>query len=985
MPPKEGDACYYCLTRLTQATADQPRYKCRDCYPMPSLCSLCATKIHTMAPFHRILRWNVQLGIWDKVTATDLGVRLYAGHGGRPCPRISRAPRLMCAVHSRGVMKIPVSFCECASEVLTAQRQVSRLRVSEPIQLLRLGLYPASWSTPRTFFTLGVMQEYHLLSLQGNMSAQDFYTSLARMTDNVAPHDLPDRYREFMASMREFTFLRACKRGGQTPRRNMPARSLAVLCPACPQPNINMRPDWHLRSPEFRYLDALFYAIDGNYHQHQRKKPLDPNDFALTAGAAYFANEADFRKYLQMTGDVEPEESTCNKFGAMGPGGYTHPVSGILAISCRHELVLPQSIIDLISNEKAHIVDFAVVSATQAYITLRLLKQYYDVNCQYMVRMPIRLADMAKLLPLLGSITTTRLPTIEGAVPAFHQYAHREQCQSFQSPNCLPGSGKYDGETNERKWNQTNASARRSREMVSGGRHDFINDLLSDINVRNVHNMGKGIFLQKHDDAVKYHSEAKAYLVSVEAKIPPEVLQQWKDDHAAWLEKVVDIKNHKTLDNPFVARKDDGLSRASVGEALKSSAAAPDRSYGMELVGAIEGMVNLDKERLELINQVASTDGTKARQCSAMAARVDAFLAKARTVDDIYSRYVNPLVAAAFYDVQRGLLPPGLGPLPSCLPWRDEEDDRRLNVPTPVAIKPPILRDTFLASLVADIMDVDIYLPSLYHSLIRHHPALAPAVAIERELRQGEAHDALNELRLQIMARHSLRDLDDQGAGQAHGKRVREMEERHLKAANQYRDEYARIRTLLLALGVSHDDATFRELKEEDCSAITEKRKIGDSRKTRSWLWADLSILTEDVESDVKAFMLENSRPHWFRCSAAEARWHEEVYLKREEMYRTLLFFAARALAWHTRALEADQQGQLGTGAYARRQAHRYERLSAAAKRIYPECISEVILICRLWRIVHTDGMTQGVGMPGWKPSAPSMVAESSFTTPTHA
>ena len=46
------------------------------------------------------------------------------------------------------------------------------------------------------------------------------------------------------------------------------------------------------------------------------------------------------------------QESTCNKFGAIGPGGYTHAVSGILALSCRHELILPQSIIDLISNEK---------------------------------------------------------------------------------------------------------------------------------------------------------------------------------------------------------------------------------------------------------------------------------------------------------------------------------------------------------------------------------------------------------------------------------------------------------------------------------------------------------------------------------------------------------------------------------------------------------------------------------------------------------
>ena len=62
-----------------------------------------------------------------------------------------------------------------------------------------------------------------------------------------------------------------------------------------------------------RYLDALFYAIDGNYHQHQRKKPLDPNDFPMTMGAAYFANERDFRSYVTLRGEVEPEvrQSVC--------------------------------------------------------------------------------------------------------------------------------------------------------------------------------------------------------------------------------------------------------------------------------------------------------------------------------------------------------------------------------------------------------------------------------------------------------------------------------------------------------------------------------------------------------------------------------------------------------------------------------------------------------------------------------------------------
>ena len=34
---------------------------------------------------------------------------------------------------------------------------------------------------------------------------------------------------------------------------------------------------------------------------------MDPNDFPLTRGAAYFANEDDYRKYVDRMGDVPPE------------------------------------------------------------------------------------------------------------------------------------------------------------------------------------------------------------------------------------------------------------------------------------------------------------------------------------------------------------------------------------------------------------------------------------------------------------------------------------------------------------------------------------------------------------------------------------------------------------------------------------------------------------------------------------------------------
>ena len=66
-----------------------------------------------------------------------------------------------------------------------------------------------------------------------------------------------------------------------------------------------------------------------------------------------------------------------------------------------------------------------------------------------------------------------------------------------------------------------------------------------------------------------------------------------------------------------------------------------------------------------------------------------------------------------------------------------------------------------------------------------------------------------------------------------------------------------RLREILLVLGMLPDDDRFRELKEDDCKTMSENRKRGESRAVRSWLWADLSILSKDMEKGVKGFMVK--------------------------------------------------------------------------------------------------------------------------------
>jgi hypothetical protein len=52
-------------------------------------------------------------------------------------------------------------------------------------QLLRAELFPATLDNPRTAFTFDNFETFHLLTLQGKVSAYDYYLSIVRKTDNV--------------------------------------------------------------------------------------------------------------------------------------------------------------------------------------------------------------------------------------------------------------------------------------------------------------------------------------------------------------------------------------------------------------------------------------------------------------------------------------------------------------------------------------------------------------------------------------------------------------------------------------------------------------------------------------------------------------------------------------------------------------------------------------------------------------------------------
>lgn len=113
----------------------------------------------------------------------------------------------------------------------------------------------------------------------------------------------------------------------------------------------------------------MYHTVDGNFHQNQKIKPLDADDYPLSHGGGYFANEEDFQNFQALLGEMEPEvcttisghltkltksqPTTCHKFAAMGYGGYWGKISGTVGLCCaRHMFVLPGGGVDLQKGER---------------------------------------------------------------------------------------------------------------------------------------------------------------------------------------------------------------------------------------------------------------------------------------------------------------------------------------------------------------------------------------------------------------------------------------------------------------------------------------------------------------------------------------------------------------------------------------------------------------------------------------------------------
>ncbi|KAG1850665.1 hypothetical protein F4604DRAFT_1934338 [Suillus subluteus] len=236
-------------------------------------------------------------GFFEDTSLTKIGLEIHLGHQGKPCPEVTddwydtddegdnfaegqwvplvNDPRTTTVVDTSGLHSLMIRFCRCASAL------------GPNMQLFEIGLFPASFTSPKTAFTFAVLDDFLLDNLECGTSAMNYYSKLRRITSSVFPHLVPDRYRELMRVGRQWRQLKQLKWHGFSHEKQKPkAGELALFCPACPQPGVNVNlAERNVSDPAWLYSRSL--VMDGNF-KAKHMFPANPtNEVALTDGLGF--------------------------------------------------------------------------------------------------------------------------------------------------------------------------------------------------------------------------------------------------------------------------------------------------------------------------------------------------------------------------------------------------------------------------------------------------------------------------------------------------------------------------------------------------------------------------------------------------------------------------------------------------------------------------------------------------------------------------
>ncbi|KAL0571336.1 hypothetical protein V5O48_010634 [Marasmius crinis-equi] len=868
------------------------KYRCRDCegHTQSMFCRECLIDRHRDQPYDKIEEWNGSF--FEKTALRKLGMSIQLCHlAGEKCKFPRAAKSGFVVVDFDCIQTVDIFYCGCQDPAT----------VGCPWQqLFRSQLFPAIVLTPHTAFTFRCIKLLHALTLHGKVTTYDFYRTIEDSTDIADIDDGPTLTRV----LRMFWYLRMLKRGGigssmNPDLDNVTSGSLAVVCPACPRPEINLPENWLDIVKEKQFLFYKFISVDACFRLKRRTISNEAKDPGQITGKAYYVKQADYQEQMALMKNAPKEkiDPHCTGHGlAAIEQAYTKFQKGysttgcMLCLCARHEIVEPNGIADLDVGEKFWHTDWAI-SASQRHSDPSLTRILsYDICCQYHVHFFERLTQVPEHIRIEIHVGRWRF-----VVPKLHIKGHGRDCQEKFAFHLLPGAGQTDGEGIERQWASLGPIGSNTKEMGPGHRRDTIDDHVGFWGFLKILALGR-LLRKRRADARQ------------QTAIHDQFFQEFSDSQpghsAEWLRMIEDWEAGRTELNPYslskkgTTEKDVRLAYAT--KEMEALAAGDPFLHDVSPSAFLVMGLDIEEEQRQLAQDL----------------REQNFMTVDQQTDLLQRRSKIQRSISRFRALQKTYTPLAL-----------TNTQVISNTPPPAASTADVTPE-----------NTSLLLPSSLPEKLRVLPQMKPWVEIETAFRNAQLQSSLDSVRSQLFVQcrlSSQQSLHVRGQkGLAGAKRSEDRTKRKLA---DFKRKYQAAWLALLSLVGHRDRIGFRWLTDADVvplngpdtTAVKNPRKRkrsdktpqhlilpGESRRNLSWIWSGV-----DVSDDSEA-MKEAVRVEWCKAYSRKMRWREELELVEEEMRRTPISLEHEAGIWEARRVEEDGSALAeGINSFSSRQA----------------------------------------------------------------
>ncbi|KAG1845595.1 hypothetical protein C8R48DRAFT_750720 [Suillus tomentosus] len=772
------------------------------------------------------------------------------------------------------------------------------------IQLFNMGLFPASFIEPKTAFTFDVLNDFLLDNLECGTSAMNYYSKLRRMTMSVFPHLVPDRYRELMRVARQWRKLKLLKWNGfGHEEKEVRPGDLALFCPACPQPGINVTlpargtaEDIDANNGSARETPSWLYTrslvMDGNFKAEHLHATNPADEVSLMDGRGFMVGDALYKEHLAIAKDAV-QRSECNNHRTVNLANASRhrlEATGIGGCACaRHGCFVPHAMVDFQKGERQMNMDYALCEALKLNAEgIRRVLTFYDVNCQYHKHLQDRIAD-SPLLKMHDELEITP------GIGLWHVHGHQDSCYVRYASNFIQGAARIDGEIMETLWAPLN---------IISPAAQCLDYQMNDCNFMKMIRMSKSL-CRKYKEAMKGVADSNMAFERLDESADADKVKDWEAQerlaHARRRHDPTAMDIYEVQLRKAPTRKQQELRLLTAqgrqpGEARRRGAA----TWLAEGLAIEEAQATLQMDVRKLGHRATDTQR----------------LAIGRRRDTLQ------------WDIDRWTAA-------GAIILGEELGDNDMQIMQPDLL---ILQEDPEEAMDAELRAFEpekavISLPS--NMGLEKCAALGVADIADQELmlRQGQANDALHHIRVHladkaVIFRKTVRVAKSQVLSTRAWAQVHSVD----RAVSINASIYSKCRSQLCRLGA--DDALlkrYQPLTREHLkvsTAVADPNSRGQRNNVLAWFWS----LDVEGDSDSSDWLNEFYRVHWLRAKAMRDRWAEELLLVQHEMDWTCNFLLQKADEWIRLGAISKLAQKHGHVAYSERQCKIYQCLFREAR-----------------------------------------------------